>query len=136
MMALFPERYGVNPTIQTLQILGPRMTGTFCLDVIKNQNTVPNSIDAFKTEDNSGAGLCIAKQYNTWQKARIDSEILKSNPRKFKDDYSNQHKALRGMDTGTKTEGFTGVKRLPGVFMSNASKCIYRHIYIYIKTKT
>lgn len=31
------------------------------------------------------------------------------------------------MDTGIKTGGFTGVKRLPGVFMSNALKCLYRH---------
>lgn len=35
------------------------MTGTFCLDVIKNQNTVPNSIDAFKKEQNSGEHGCV-----------------------------------------------------------------------------
>lgn len=52
------------------------MTATFCLDVIKNQNTVPNSIDTFKKEENSGAGLCTAQQYNTRQKAGTGSEIL------------------------------------------------------------
>lgn len=35
-----------------------------------------------------------------------------------KDDYSNQQKARRGKDSGVKTGGFTGVGRLPGVFIS------------------
>lgn len=40
----------------------------------RNQNTVPNSTDVFKKEQNSRAGLCGATHYKTWQKAGIASE--------------------------------------------------------------
>lgn len=47
----------------------------------RNKKTMPNSADAFKKEEHSGA-LCGARQYNTWQKAGIASECLKSNIKK------------------------------------------------------